>query len=89
MCYIWPTMEEPIIITVPYKGEEREFEAQWQPSGYTHRFIILIEGIEVFFEPDEERQYRAVILPEQADAGHKIDPDLLKAVAEILQEALS
>ena len=82
-------MEEPIIITVPYKGTERDFEAQWQPIGYTHRFIIRIEGVEVFFEPDEERQYRAVISPEQADAARKLDPDLVKAVAETLQETLS
>lgn len=82
-------MEEPIIITVLYKGEEKKLEAQWQPIGYTHRFRILIEGVEVFFEPDEERQYRAVIPPGQSNVAHKIDTALLQAVSETLHEVLS
>lgn len=83
------TMEETIIITVPYKGEEQDFEAQLQLRGYTHRFRILVGEVEVFFEPDEERQYRAVIPPEQAQAVQKIDPALLEAIAATLQEALA
>ncbi|AXY75608.1 hypothetical protein D3H65_17210 [Paraflavitalea soli] len=82
-------MEDPIIITVPYKGEEKNIEVQWQPMGYTHRFKASINEVEVFFEPDEERNYRAVIPPEQAGVAHKIDPALLQAVAMVLHDALA
>jgi hypothetical protein len=82
-------MEEPIIITVPYKGEEKNIEVQWQPMGFTHRFKAWINDVEVFFEPDEERQYRAMIPPEASHDAHKIDTALLQAVANVLQEALS
>lgn len=82
-------MDEPILITVPYKGTEKEIEMQLRQVGYTHRFIAILDGVEVYFEPDEERQYRAIIPPEQADAAHKIDPALLQAVAETLHEVLS
>ncbi len=82
-------MEDPILITVPYKGEEKNIEVQWQPMGYTHRFKAWINDVEVFFEPDEERQYRAVIPPEQSNNTHKIDTALLQAVAIVLHEALA
>lgn len=82
-------MDEPIIITVSYKGKEKELEVQWQPIGYTHRFKVWIDEVEIFFEPDEERQYRAVIPPEQSEVAHKIDTALLQAVATVLQEALA
>lgn len=81
-------MEESIVITVPYKGNEKEIEVQWQPMGYTHRFKAWIEGVELFFEPDEERQYRAVIPAEQEVAARKLDVILVEAVAVVLQEAL-
>lgn len=82
-------MEDPILITVPYKGEEKNIEVQWQPMGYTHRFKACIDDVEVFFEPDEERHYRAVIPPGQPSDAHKIDTGLLQAVATVLQEALA
>lgn len=81
-------MTEPFIITVTYKGEERNFEAQLQTSGYTHRFIVGVEGIEVFFEWDEEGRYRAVIPPAHlANAKKHIDPALLQAIAAAMEAA--
>jgi hypothetical protein len=82
-------MTDPILITVPYKGEEKEIEVELRQVGYTHRFIALLDGVEVYFEPDEERQYRAIIPPEQAEGAHKIDPALLQAIAQTLHEVLS
>ena len=82
-------MDEPIMITVLYEGEERNLEVQLQLTGYTHRFLVVIDGVDIYFEPDEERQYRAIIPPEQADRARKIDRDLLQAVADTLHEVLS
>jgi hypothetical protein len=82
-------MTEPILITVPYKGTEREIEVQLLQVGYTHRFIAVLDGVEVFFEPDEERQYRAVIPPDQTGPVRSIDHALLQAIAETLHEVLS
>jgi DNA polymerase/3'-5' exonuclease PolX len=82
-------MDEPFIITVPYKGEEINLEAQLQLTGYTHRFRVVIDEVDIFFEPDEERQYRAIIPPEQAEAARRIDHALLQAVAATLHEVLS
>ncbi|WP_315817181.1 hypothetical protein [Paraflavitalea speifideaquila] len=48
LCFI---MEGPIVIVVPYRGEEMEFLLQWQSLGYTHRFRVEVEGVEVFLSP--------------------------------------
>ncbi len=80
-------VEEPFIIPVNYKGIDREFEARLQVWGYTHRFHVQVECVEVIFERDEEGKYRAVIPPETpvkpADIG------LLKAIAEAIEQILA
>jgi hypothetical protein len=82
-------MTEPIHITVPYKGIDKEFEIELQVTGYTHRIQVMVHDIPVLFEPDEERQYRAVVPPEHAEAGRKLDGALLQAIAEALVKELS
>jgi hypothetical protein len=83
-------MTEPFLLSVPYKGGEKEIEVQLQMTGYTHRFRAdMGNGLEVFFEPDEERQYRAIIPPEQADRAHALDPVLIQSIAETLHQVLS
>jgi hypothetical protein len=81
-------MTEPIYITVPYKGAEKQIEIQLQVTGYTHRIQAIINDIPVLFEPDEERQYRAVILAEHRELGQKLDPAFLQAIAETLAREL-
>ena len=46
---------------VPYKGEQREFQAKLIVYGYAHKFHVDVDGVGILFEPDEERQYRAVL----------------------------
>lgn len=73
-------MAESFILTVPYKNENREFEAELKVFGYTHKIVISIDGTEVLFEPDEERNYRAV-LPDSNSLKKNIDAALLKLLA--------
>jgi hypothetical protein len=81
-------MTDHFTITVSLRGEERHFNTQWQPWGYTHRFTVDIDGIAVYFEPDEEGQYRAMIAPEQDEKAVKaIDKDWLEAIQQTLQDA--
>jgi hypothetical protein len=57
-------MDEPFELPVNYEGEEILFQARLLQFGYTHRFAVKINGQEVYFEPHEERYYRAMIDPE-------------------------
>ncbi|HSC38833.1 MAG TPA: hypothetical protein VLD19_13215 [Chitinophagaceae bacterium] len=82
-------MTDPFILTVSLRGEERNFDTQWAPYGYTHRFTVDIEGVSVFFEPDEEGHYRAIIAPGQDESQIKtIDKAWLEAIRETIEDTL-
>lgn len=62
------------------------FPAELQPLGYTHRITVHIENFPFIFEPDEEKNYRAIISIEDQKKADKIDKQLLQTVAETLQD---
>ena len=70
-------------LPVMYKNQEILFPAELQQTGYTHRFRVEVEGQDVFFEPDEERNYRAVINVE--NGTNDISQDLLQAIAGTIE----
>jgi hypothetical protein len=76
-------MDEPFELPVIYNGEEKLFPAQLQQTGYTHRFVVDVYGQEVLFEPDEERNYRAMTDPEALTKD--LNVDLLKAIAATIE----
>jgi hypothetical protein len=76
-------MDETFDLPVMYKGQEILFPAQLQQTGYSHRFLVEIYGQNVFFEPDEERNYRALINPEEITK--EISVDLLQAIAGTIE----
>ena len=78
-------MTDSFILELVYKDEKKVFDAEFhKPSRFTHRMVVNIDGAQVKFEPDEERNYRAVL----SNDGHSPVPDagLVKAVAEKLHE---
>jgi hypothetical protein len=79
-------MDEPFVITVNYKGVEKEFGARLQVFGYSHRFHVDVEGTEVLFERDEEGRYRAILPPE--NVGRVPDTGLLQGIAEAIERIL-
>ena len=81
-------MEDDIYeIPVQYKGQEVLVPAQLLVTGYTHKFRVEVGGHEVFFEPDEERNYRATLDPVHGDSG-KIDVAFLQAIAAGIEAAV-
>jgi hypothetical protein len=78
-------MEESLEIPVTYKGQELSFPCKIMPSGFVLAFGVEVAGQLVTFEPDEERNYRAVLPAPQMAEGFKIEPGLLKAIAEVIE----
>jgi hypothetical protein len=76
-------MNEPFELPVTYNGEELHFPAQLKQFGYTHRIVVDVYGTEVFYEPDEERNYRAII--DQEKISKQVSVELLKAIAEAIE----
>jgi hypothetical protein len=76
-------MEEIFILPVEYNGKQLEFEVRLVVLGYTHKFLVDINGSEVIFEPDEAREYRAILSEPAVQYGTKtMDPGLLEAIRD-------
>lgn len=46
---------------ITFQGKQKEFEAQLLQFGYLHKIQVAIDNVNVLFEPDEERNYRALV----------------------------
>ncbi|WP_423149725.1 hypothetical protein [Rubrolithibacter danxiaensis] len=79
-------MEETFTLKANYKGEERGFEAKLVSYGYSYRFHVDIDGVGVFFEPDEERRYRAILDNEAIEKNLKSNVELVQLVGKKIEE---
>ena len=77
-------MDDTFDLPVTYQGKERLFPAQLLQLGYTYKIQVDIDGRIVLFEPDEERNFRAVIDP--SVPGKDIDRHLLQAIVTTIEE---
>lgn len=83
-------MTDPFILTVDYKGQTRDFNAQLLLQGYSHKFQVMVDDMELFFEPDEEGHYRAILMPWQQEKDlKKIDKLLLSEIQQKIEEILA
>jgi hypothetical protein len=80
-------MDNSFDIPVLYKGEEINFKAELVIAGFTSRINVDVNGIIIFFEPDEERNYRALV--DSSTPQKQIDIALLKAIADKIQSLIS
>ena len=77
-------MDEEFELPVGYNGHQYLFKAIILVFGFTHKFRVEVNGQLILFEPDEERNYRAVI--DYTDIDKNIDVALLKEIAEVIEE---
>jgi hypothetical protein len=78
-------MEEQFELPVEYKGEQLMLNASLIVTGYTHKFCVDVYGQNIVFEPDEERNYRAVIPYDDIDNKRNIDKALLKTIVAAIE----
>lgn len=76
--------EESFELPVEFDGRELVFQAVFYRSGYSYRIVVDVDGRAVQFEPDEERNFRAVM--GDGEAGQVSLPKL-QAVAKALEQA--
>ena len=79
-------MENTFDIPVMYNNAEHLFKAQLHKIGYTYKFEVEVEDTNIFFEPDEEMNYRALVDPEKLNNHKEIKPALLQAIAETIEQ---
>ena len=73
-------------LPVTYEGKEILFPAELLPMGFTHKIKVTIEGTEILFEPDEERNYRALIGEADLGKNNFINKNLLQQICSTLDE---
>jgi len=78
-------MDEPFSIMVICQGQEYSFEARLATMGYTHKFYVMINGMEVIYEPDEERNYRAILNDIGQGTIKDSDIEIIKAVGDKIE----
>ena len=54
-------------------------------TGYTYKFCVDVNGQNIIFEPDEERNYRAVIPYDDINNHKNIDKELLQVIGEAIE----
>lgn len=79
-------MDDYFVVPVSFQGRQIEFETRLLLQGYIHRLEVIVDDIPVLFEPDEERNYRALVSIEQLNGkGKNLNKGLLQAIAEVLK----
>ena len=81
-------MDEPFTISIFYDGTEFSYDVRLVTIGYTHKFFIMINGMEVVYEPDEERNYRAILNEVEQAKVRSVDLELIKAVGDKIQSII-
>ncbi|HEU4470198.1 MAG TPA: hypothetical protein VFR58_03870 [Flavisolibacter sp.] len=79
-------MDDVFDLPVLFRGEELLFPSRLLAQGYSYKVAVDINGQTIFFEPDEERQWRALADPDMVNAAKPVHPDLLQAIVEALEE---
>jgi DNA polymerase III delta subunit len=81
-------MDDDLEVPVNYKNQELIFIAKFIQFRYSYKFEVDVNGVIVFFEPDDERNFRAIIDPAIDHVNHKIDKELIQLIAEALATML-
>jgi hypothetical protein len=68
-------------LPVMYRGQEVEFPAKLIRYGYSYKIEVTVNDMLVAFEPDEERNWRALIDPEIPGGNKSINIELLEAIS--------
>jgi hypothetical protein len=76
-------MDETFELPVNYKNNELHFPAEFLRTGYSYKIQIDVYGKMIMFEPDEERNWRALVNLEDINTM-KTETGLIEAIIESL-----
>ena len=83
-------MDEAFVLEVNHNGQPLQFETRLLRLGFTYKFSVLIDEIEIFFERDEEGGFLAIVTEGGDEKSRRsLDPAILKSIADTIQSALA
>ena len=75
-------------IPITYKGEDMLYQAKVLHLGYIYKIQIDVGGVLILFEPDENRQFRAILADVETDLSKPVDKKLIEIIAQTLNSLL-
>lgn len=81
------SMEE-FELALHFKGDDILLPVKLMNYGTSYKLEVEMEDTKVLFEPDEERNWRALVSYEDLQANKKLDKDLLALIASELATLL-
>ncbi len=78
-------IDEPFSLPVEFKGKEIIIPGRLVRRGYSYKIHMEIDGRDIIFEPDEERNFRAV---SETVEGNTVSIEIIRAIAEALEKYL-
>ena len=82
--YLSP-MDSDFILPVEFGGEVLQLRARIVQTSYLVKLEVEMEDTIVTFEPDEERNWRAVLGYDDLIIGKKVKQELVQAVAKFIE----
>lgn len=79
-------MENTFTFSLDLHDSGKDFEGTFERRGYSYRIGVTVEDSVIWYEPDEERNFRAILEADTA-GKKKVDKALVEAIA-IKLEAL-
>ena len=74
-------MDSNFELPLNYKSEDITFPAEYISTGYSYKIDVNVFGQIISFEPDEERNFRALVNNYDAPETEKIDKNLIEKIA--------
>ena len=81
-------MHNSFELPVSYKGKVVLFPGQLHQYGYSQKIEINVNGLSLFFERDEEGNWRALVDPSELEKNRSINKELIQAVIHSIEEVL-
>lgn len=77
-------MSSTFELPITHLGKELLLSAELIPKGYAYQIKVIIDEVAIFFEPDEEKNYRALASVIDMKKMEAINKELLQAISESL-----
>ena len=81
-------MDDVLKLPVMYRGEELEFPFRVLLQGFTTRYVVDVDGVEVTYERDDSGELRAVIYDQEQLRGKLPGRGLMEAITKVIQRLI-
>ena len=81
-------MNESFDLPVVLNNKEILLPAQLHQYGYSFKIEVEVSGTAVFFERDEERNWRAMVEPSDVEMNSSLSKEVLQAILTSIEQVL-